>query len=55
MHADGDWLAVDEVLTKNMATVREYLQTWKLQLSRPVATGRHLGALPQKFSCAQKN
>jgi len=30
MHADGDWQAVEEVLTKDMATVGEYLQTWKL-------------------------
>jgi len=30
MHADGDWQAVEGVLTKDMATVGEYLQTWKL-------------------------
>ena len=33
MHADGDWQAVEGVLTKDMATVGEYLQTWKLKLS----------------------
>jgi len=33
MHADGDWQAVEGVLTKDMATVSEYLQTWKLKLS----------------------
>jgi len=33
MHADGDCQAVEEVLSKNMATVGEYLQTWKLKLS----------------------
>jgi len=33
MHADGHWQAVEGVLTKNMATVSEYLQTWKLKLS----------------------
>ena len=33
MHADGDWQAVEGVLTKEMATVGEYLQTWKLKLS----------------------
>jgi len=27
MHADGDWQAVEEVLTKDMAAVAEYLQT----------------------------
>jgi len=27
MHADGDWQAVEGVLTKVMATVGEYLQT----------------------------
>jgi len=31
MHADGgDWQAVEGVLTKDLATVGEYLQTWKL-------------------------
>jgi len=30
MHADEDWQAVDEVLSNDMATVSEYLQTWKL-------------------------
>jgi len=29
MHADGDWQAVEGMLTKHMATVGEYLQTWK--------------------------
>ena len=33
MHADGDWKAVEGVLSKDMATVDEYLQTWKLKLS----------------------
>jgi len=33
MHADGDWLAVEGVLTKDMTTVGEHLQTWKLKLS----------------------
>jgi len=33
MLADGDCQAVGGVLTKNMATVGEYLQTWKLKLS----------------------
>jgi len=33
MHAGGDWQAVEGVLTKDMATVGEYLQTWKLKLS----------------------
>jgi len=33
MHADGYWQAVEGVLTKDMATVGEYLQTWKLKLS----------------------
>jgi len=34
MHADGDWLAVEEgALSKDMATLGEYLQTWKLNLS----------------------
>jgi len=33
MHADEDWLAVKWALSKNMATLGEYLQTWKLKLS----------------------
>jgi len=33
MHADGDWQAVEGALTKDMATLSEYLQTWKLKLS----------------------
>ena len=32
MHTDGDWQAVEGVLTKDMATVGEYLQTWKVKL-----------------------
>jgi len=30
MHADGDWQAVERVLSKNTATVGECLQTWKI-------------------------
>ena len=33
MHADGDCQAVEGVLTKDMTTVGEYLQIWKLKLS----------------------
>jgi len=33
MHADRDWQAVEGVLTKDMATIGEHLQTWKLKLS----------------------
>jgi len=33
MHADRDWLAVEWALSKDMATLGEYLQTWKLKLS----------------------
>jgi len=33
MHADGDWQAVEGVLTKDMATAGEYLRVWKLKLS----------------------
>jgi len=44
MHADGDWQAVEVVLTKHMATVSEYLQTWKLKLSttKTVSAAFHL-------------
>ena len=33
MHAHRDWQAVEGVLTKDMATVGKYLQTWKLKLN----------------------
>jgi len=33
MHADGDCLAVEGVLSKDMTTLGENLQTWKLKLS----------------------
>jgi len=33
MHAGVDWQAVEGVLTKDMATAGEYLQTWKLKLT----------------------
>jgi len=33
MHADGDWQAVEGVLSKDMVTVGEYIQTWKINLS----------------------
>jgi len=33
MHADGDWLAVEGVLSKDMATLGGSLQTWKLKFS----------------------
>ena len=33
MHADGDWQAVEGVLCKDMATVDEYILTWKLKFS----------------------
>ena len=44
MHADGDWLAVEGALSKDMATLSEYLQTWKLKLSttRTVSAVFHL-------------
>ena len=44
MHADGDWQAVEGALTKDMATVGEYLQTWKPKLStaKTVSAALHL-------------
>ena len=33
MHADEDWQAVEGVLSKDMTTLSEYLQTWKLKFS----------------------
>jgi len=44
MHADGEWQAVEGVLSKNMAIIGEYLQTWKLKLSttKMVSAAFHL-------------
>ena len=44
MHADGDWQAVEGVLTNDIATVGEYLHTWKLKLSntKTVSSAFHL-------------
>jgi len=36
IHADGDWQAVEGVLSKDMATIGECLQTWKLKLSTTI-------------------
>jgi len=33
MHADGDWQAVEGVLSKNKTTMSKYIHTWKLELS----------------------
>ena len=33
MHADEDWQTVEGALSKDMAVLGEYLQTWKLKLS----------------------
>jgi len=44
MHADEDWQAVEGVLRKGMATLGEYLQTWKQKLSttKTVSAAFHL-------------
>jgi len=44
MHADGNWQAVEGLLTKDMATASEYFQTWKLKLSttKMVSAAFHL-------------
>jgi len=33
MTADGHWQTVEGVLSKDMATIGKYLQTWKLEIS----------------------
>ena len=33
MHADGDWQVVEGALSQDVATLGEYLQTWKLKLN----------------------
>ena len=44
MHTGGHWQAVEEVRSKDMETIGEYLQTWKLKLSttNTVSTVFHL-------------
>jgi len=44
IHGDGDWQAVEGVLTKDIATIGKYLQTWKLKLTttKTVSTAFHL-------------
>jgi len=44
VHADGDWQTVEWMLSKDMATVGEYLQTGKLKLStkKAVSAAFHL-------------
>jgi len=44
MHADRDWQAAEWVLCRDMATVGEYRQTWKLKLSakKTMSTVFHL-------------
>ena len=44
MQADADWQAVEGVLSKGMATIGEYLQTWKLKLNttKTVSAAFHL-------------
>jgi len=44
MHADGDRQAVEGALSKDMATVGEYLQTWRRKLSttKTVSAAFHL-------------
>jgi len=46
MHTHGDWQAVEGVLSKDMATVGEHLQTWKLKLNteKTVSTVFHLNS-----------
>ena len=43
-HADGDWQAAEGVLSKDMATLGEYFQTWNLKLSttKTVSAASHL-------------
>jgi len=56
MLVDGDCQAVEGALTKDMATVGEYLQTWKLKLSttakRALKVTSNNEAMP--FSCEPK-
>jgi len=50
MHSDRDWQAVEGVLSKDMATISEYIQTWKLKLSttKTVSAASHNNNKPGK-------
>ena len=56
MHADGDWLAVEGALSKDMATLGEYLQTWKQKLSttKTVSAVFHLNNKEAKRELARR-
>jgi len=55
MHADGDCQAMEGALNKDMATVSEYLQTWKLKLSttKTVSAAFHLDNKEAKRELSQ--
>ena len=55
MHADRDWQAVEGVLTKDMATVGEYLQTWKLKLSTTKRSWRSSTSTTRKLNVSLKS
>ena len=52
VHADGHWQVVEEALTKDKATLSEYLQTWKLNLgtTKTVSAVFHLNTLERNVS-----
>jgi len=54
MNADGDWQAVEPVLSKDMVTIDECLQRWKLKLSttKTVSAVFHLNN--KKAKCEPK-
>jgi len=55
MHADGDWQRVKEVQSKGMATVGEYLQTWKLNLSTTKAVLAVFTSTTRKLNVSWKS
>ena len=34
MHADSDWRQLESVLSQDMASLQDYLQIWRLKLSK---------------------
>jgi len=48
MYADGDWQAVEGVFSKDLATVDEFLQTWKITLSTTLSAVFHLNSKEAK-------
>jgi len=55
MHADGCWQAVEGVLSKDVATIHKYLQTWKLKLSTAKRMSQSSTSTTRKLNASSKS